>query len=350
MTRISNEIPTVAIAHARKFENNEKFIERHAAIALKIAHYGANAIALNGAKDRTEGNSFSRFYTFDANTDTLLENNELVHVNSALDITGGIARYTPEVAALNPLGVREIALSKQAQFDTLRGELGDAISETMTVQATKEDIQAALDSIDSEELIIKANTDVEKKHSMLVGDKNTISQQLDMFLDGMDPEKDSVIIQEYMPEVQGAFADGIKYFDDTEQTIAVARKKENREIRVHTIDGRPVLVTGRAGLDPVHKSPEDEWVFFDRETIPQRILDFASTAALLIQSKAEAIESYLAVDLTPDGSRIVEVNGRNIGGMRSSTSRLGEQDAHEIITDALAQKLTTMATRERSKI
>ncbi len=348
MNKAEQDLTTVAIAQKRTFGvEDEKFYERHAPLVNRLALYGVQGVALRGAEDRDHDRLFSTHYQFDDRDSALNKVSEPLQVHAAFDLTGGIARYTPAVAALNPLGVREVALSKQLQYDTLSTELGEAVPTTVTTGVSKEEVTDALEAFDKETVIVKPTPDLEKKYGMLIGSKSDITSKLDDFISGLGPKVNHVLVQEYMPEVESTFADGIRYFDDTERAIADARPHLGRELRVHTIDTRPVLVTGRVGLNAVSRSLDDEWVHLDADSIPSHIHSLAATASKLIQNSAQAQDSYLAVDLTPDGRRIIEVNGRNIGTMRANSDRKGSLRAHDVITDELAQKLANMARNNR---
>jgi hypothetical protein len=350
MNKAQLEYPTVAIAEKRTFGvDDKKFTERHTPLVNKLAEYGVRGIALSGATDRESDKVFNRYFDFDTRDFILNEYNQPIEVNAALDITGGIARYTPEVAALNPIGVREIVLSKQLQFDTLHNSVGEAMPVTVTVAVEKQEAAEALERFNGEKVIIKPSPDLSKKYGMLIGSTDSVLTQLDDYISTLSPKVKNLLIQEYMPEVNGDFAGGIRYFDNMEQDIADARPNLGRELRVHTIDGRPILVTGRVGLDAANRSPEDEWVHLDPNSIPDYVHNLASAASTLIQQTAEATDSYLAVDLTPDGKRIVEVNGRNIGTMRANGERKGAMRANEITTNELAQKLANMAHNNRGE-
>jgi len=350
MNNAQHEYPTVAIAEKRTFGvDDKKIAERHTPLVNQLAEYGVKGIALSGAVDRDHDKMFNKYFDFSTKDFTLNEYTQPIEVHAALDITGGIARYTPEVAALNPLGVREIVLSKQLQFDTLHSSVGEAMPVTVTVAVEKQEVAEALGQLNGEKVIIKPTPDLSKKYGMLVGSADSVLSQLDDYISTLGPNVKNLLIQEYMPEINSNFADGIRYFDNTEQDIADARPKLGRELRVHTIDGRPILVTGRVGLDAANRSPEDEWVHLDPNSIPDYVHDLARTASTLIQQTAEATDSYLAVDLTPDGKRIVEVNGRNIGTMRTHSERKGAQRANKIITSELAQKLANMAHNNRGE-
>jgi len=343
-----HEKPTIAVSHARSFNDNERFLERHVPLAGEVAKYGANLIALNGAKDRDGGKSFSSYYSFDSAGSGLTRHDESVQVDSALDLTGGIARYTPAISALNPIGVREIVRSKQSQYDTLK-DLGDHVPFTAIVPATSEAVVDALDSIESKRIIIKPDLDPDKVKPMIVGTKSEILHSLDQYLSHMNPEKDLLVVQEYVEEVRSDFDPAFRFINEQEREIANSAKDLNRELRVHVMDGKPILTTARVGLDPSSRLPRDEWVHVDQDTVPEHVLDLASAAARTIMREANEDDAFLAVDLTPDGTKIVEVNGRNIGTMSVEEGRPASRYAHDVTTTEIAAKLVSMANKNRKE-
>jgi len=341
MNSTTSENPIIAIAHTRSFEKNEQFSARHLPLVNEIGSLGIQVVALNGAKDRLEGNTFSGYHSFDGGS-AMSRHDSPIQIASALDLTGGVARYTPDVAALNPLGVRDIVLSKQSQYDTLK-DLSDHVARTVTAPATREGLLDALDEFTDSKLIVKADGDADKVHAMIVGSKDDIINSVDRFLSTMDPDVDKVVVQDYMDEVHSDFASGIKYANTQEREIADYKKYLGRELRVHTIDGRPIMVTGRVGLDAARKSPYDDWLFLDQDSVPSHVTDLAADASRRIMNRAEAADSYLAVDLTPDGTKIVEINGRNIGTMRAEKDRPASDYAASKTTSEIAAKLVAMA-------
>lgn len=341
-----HEKPTIAVAHSRSFENNEYFLERHLPLANEVAKHGANLIALNGAKDHVEGGEFSKYYSFDSGAVDLTVNDSPIRVDSAYDLTGGIARYVPDVASLNPLGVREIVLSKQTQYDVLKS-LGEHAPITTMVPATSENIKQALELFQIQRIIIKPDLDPNKQKPMIVGTKDEILASLDEYLSHMNPEKDKLVVQEYVEEVRAAFDPSLQFADDQERAIADAAKDFNRELRVHVMDGRPIFTTARVGLDPSSRVPHDKWVHVEQESVPEHVLDLASAAARTIMREAKEEDAFLAVDLTPDGNKIVEVNGRNIGTMSIRPDRPASNLAHEVTTSEIATKLVSMAGKNR---
>jgi len=346
MSISTNESPIVAIAQKRSFEVNGQFIKRHTPLVRRLDDYEIGAVALNGAEDHLGDGMFSRHYEFGKDQHTLTSSNEPVHVDAALDITGGIAKYAPDVSALNPLGVRNIVLSKQAQFETLRPDLGEAVPETAIAKATSESVMATIDQMTAHSFIVKPANAFQEKRAMPVGTRDQIALKIDDFLKDMDPEKDAVIVQELMPEIRSDFAKGLRFFDNSEREKADSARNTNLELRVLMSDETPKLVTGRLAADP-EKDNRGRIVYFDQNSIPSHVYDLATKAARLIRLRADAVDSVLAVDLTPDGSRIVEVNGRNIGTIRPIAGHEATNHASKIMTDTTAQKLAQMAHNKR---
>jgi hypothetical protein len=342
----SIEHPTIAVAQARSFDENERFVKRHQPLAVQLARRGARLIALNGAKDRLEGDAFSRFYSFEG--DELAQHDSTTRVDAAFDLSGGIARYTHAVPALNPEKLRDTASSKFSQYEALK-TLGEQVPETLLAAPLSASVEDAMDRMQADRFILKDNNSANLKRGMLLGTKDEIRSHLNEYLEKMNPGKDSVVIQEYMHEVFSDFADGITPVDEAEREIVAASRGLARELRVHTIDGTPLLVTGRSGLDAQKRSPLDEWVHIHQETVPQAITTLAAKASRLMMAHANARDAYLAIDITPDGSRIVEVNGRNIGTMSYDAARPASKVAHEKTTHALADKLMAMAHRKKEE-
>lgn len=338
--------PVVAIAQKRSFEPSEslkKFETARAPLLQALAERAVRGVYISGAEHRTSDDSVERYYEADFSP-----KEEQLTINAALDLTGGIARYMPGVRALNPLGVRELAMSKHRQYPVLAAALGDAVPETLVTTAARSEVVAAIEATRADKIILKASIDVNKKHPMLVGNKAEIFKQLDTLLMSVDPVRDMLVVQEYIEEAQADFAKGIRFFDDNEKAKA-ADGKFGRELRVHMIDDQPALVVGRVGLDPQNKSPEDAWVFLDQDSVPSHVHDLAAAAVRAIAREANATDSYLAVDLTPDGKRLIEVNGRIIGAHRASADRAGQQAAHTVMTGAIADKLASMAYKRKGE-
>ncbi len=346
MTSISSEKPIVAVAQLRNFDTSGDFFERHAPLEARLRERGIGLIALKGKKDHIAADAFSTYYDFDHKNRSMDKVDATISVDSALDLSGGIARYTPAVPALNPIGVREIALSKQRQFDVLRPEFGHVVPETLLVPASKEAILGGLAKIDALKVILKPEKDYSKTHAMTIGTKDEVIAKLDSFLSGMDSEKNQVLIQEYMPEIRSGFAKGLRFYDETDVQAAAQAAGKDLELRVLMVDEEPKLVTGRLAADPENKV-HGYATFFDQESVPSHVYDLATNVARAIRLGGQATDSLLAVDMTPDGSRVVEVNGRNIGTMRAYDSRPGSVEAARIMNDAIAQKLASMAHNKR---
>ncbi len=138
-------------------------------------------------------------------------------------------------------------------------------------------------------------------HTFLVEDPGDLARALGE-VSGSAGAPSAMVLEEYLPSMQGAtdgpFADYVSV-----ETLATSRGL------VH------VAVTGRT--PPV--APFRETGFF----LPAGHLDRAATAAVLSTATAalEALEVttgclHTEVKLTPDGPRILEVNGRMGGGIR----------------------------------
>lgn len=340
----AEDFPFIAIAQARNFSlGPEKFASRHSPLVTALAERNIAAVALNGAKDHVGVQSFSKYYQFGQETIRAVTAN--VRIDAAYDLSGGIARFVPEVAALNQQGIRDIVKSKATQYEALQGELGEYLAQTEIVPAEKQRLLNAIDAIVSERVHLKVNGVDSKKYPMLQGEKADVARRLDQYLNRVPPSE-TVLVQEYLPEVASAFHHEFRFADEAERSIAKDRSDLHRELRVHVIDESAVLTNGRTGLDSEQASPRDEWVHFTPESIPRHVTDLATAAAQLLRIATGDNDSYLAVDMTPDGTKIIEINGRNIGTMRPSNERPGAQKSHETITNALADKLTNMAQRK----
>lgn len=347
---MSETSPNIAIAQAQSFKgNNEPFLKRHLPVVRALNEYGANVVALNGANDRlNESGAFSRYFKFGAVGMNMYPRDEEIDISAAYDLTGGIGKYTPDVAALNPGSVRAVVLSKESQYDALKSIEG-SVAQTVSAYANLSSVKEALDTFESKKLIVKAEKASNKKYGMITGTKDEILAGIESILAPMDPIEDKVLIQEYMDEVHADFPSDLVFANPQEAQVAKERKGLGSEIRVHTLDGRPILVTARAGLDPAKKSPLDDWVHLDNTAVPDHITNLAAHASLNIMEAAQSTDAYLAVDLTPDGRKIIEVNGRNIGTMYLESDRPASAYGHHVTTDAIAGKLFAMSTRKKDK-
>lgn len=335
----------VAVLHSFESEDQETYINRRRPLAEAFGAMGVNLVLLNGAKDRLndEQGGFSRHYTLSA--DQLHRHDDPIRIDSAYDLSGGIGRFVSEVPALNPNSVREVVLSKASQYSALES-LDGAIAKTVSVPAVRSAVLEAMDAFDGNKLILKTEKASKKQHAMLVGTKTEIEAGLDELIAPMD----NVLIQEYMDEVHTDFPKDLQFANQQERELQNATRGLGRELRVYTLDRKPVLTTARVGLDPVNKSPLDDWLYLDNQQIPERITDLAARASSKIMEKAgDAQDAYLAVDLTPDGSRIIEVNGRNIGTMLHDPDRPASLYAQERTTQAVARKLYAMSQRSGGK-
>lgn len=336
------EVPVVAIAQKGNFTNgNPEFAARHRPLLTALGERGVFAIALNGAKDRVEGGGFSRYFTL--GEERLTARETPVPVNAAYDLTGGIGRFVPEVSALNPRALRDLAARKSEHSEILRRDLGEAMPQTLAVPATQSEIEAGIEAIESDIVVVKADKDPGKKQPILIGTKDAVRRGIPSLLEATTPDK-LVLIQEYMPEVEDGFAPELQLDGSIERERA--QQEGRRELRVHVFDETPAAVMGRVGLK---EGERGKWVHFHPDTIPSHIPKLGVAVAKSLRQEANVTDSYLVVDLTPNGKRGVEVNGRNIGTMRPDPDRPAAQRVHEVVNDALADKLTDMATRNRKE-
>lgn len=342
----AEDYPVVAVAQVGSVETApKKFVARHLPLVDALAERGVATVALNGAKDYTEEKKFSKYYRFGAQV--LRPVAADIIPDAAYDLTGGIARNVPDVAALNPQGIRDIVKSKETQYEALKSELQDYLAQTEVVPAEKPRLLEAISDIQSQQVHVKVSGVDSKKYPTLRGDKTDIAKRIDDYVRQVPPSQ-TVVVQEYLPEVKAPFHNEFRFSDATEQTHAEQWSELDRELRVHVIDETATTTHGRVGLDSEHGSPHDEWVYFSPESVPRHVTELAVTAAKLLRMTTGESNSYLAVDLTPDGSKIIEINGRNIGTMRSNAERPGAQYTHEVVTNALADKLTNMVQRKVS--
>lgn len=336
---------TAAIAARDRRVVQEWFAIRYGPLVAPLGARGIALVGLYGAEDHVGGKKFSRHFVFDGMTMRERSGDEgLVVVDAARCLTGGIARKTPEVAALNPLAVREIVMSKMAQYNVLREAMGGAVPLTYAAVAGSEDVRAAIHALPGNKAVVKLDKGA-NSNGVLMGDKQHILRDLAELEVRIKPGS-LVIVQEYMPEVTSLFA-----LDDAAVDEAERQKLEDlrgsREIRVHTIDGEPFLVHGRAGSADGHGMVNDKWVFIDQEAVPDDVLSLARRAASTIHKESGSPDSYLAVDITPDGTRIVEVNGRQPQPIMLTGESVNADKAHALWIDALATKLATMAKRNQ---
>lgn len=340
---IQHEDAIVAIAQksGSSGENFELFAERFTPLAAELALGGIRTIGLNGRTDNVLGTPmFTRYYEFANGSVNPVDGSVLVH--AALDRTGGIARYVPSVSALNPLSIRDAVASKANQYEILRS-LGPAVPVTLRAPAVQADVEALFDAVETEELIIKPDKDPDKKYPIITGDKSTVRSKLWRLLGQLSPTQE-VIVQEYMPEVHEPFAPQL-VFSALERAITKQQQVEARELRIHTIDNTIVAAHARVGLSAANGSPHDTWAFFEQESLPEHIRELVGRGTQLLRAYTQTEDSHLAWDITPDGNRIVEVNGRTIGTMAPDLRRPLAHEVHVRTTRGIAMKLSEMSLR-----
>ncbi len=335
---MTTENPNIGVASKGSFgvRSREIFFERRLPLARAVGERGARLVGLDGAEGRAgpEG-MFKRIYTFD--TGGFVERGGFTWVSSGLDATGGLARFTPEVPALNPMAVRAFGRHESTQAQLLRPVLGEAVPAGFLASPDEESIIDALDRVGSEKFVIKADFDPNLRRPWLVGSRADIEEQAGRFLKDNDGIG-NLFVQEFMPEAEAPFNPDLD-FSALEKSIQEANPGE-RKLRLYFVDGKLVTSFGRTS---------NEWVFFDPDSLPEPAANLGRAAANLIISTAGARDSLMAIDLTPDGQRLISVNTRNPGVMMPSQDRPAAQHAHETTTDAVADKLVAMANRERDE-
>lgn len=331
---INHEQQTIALASRRDYTGRgvDTFRTRRLPLQSALADRGFRMIVLDGAKDHVEGGVFSRHYIFDDKEVEQIET--AVSPLAGLDLSGGLAKLQLQnLPALNPISVRELGKSKSRQYELL----GDLMPASVEAKSSVTAIHDAIESIASERVVVKSNFDPGKTLPVIIGARHGIRERINAFVSLASPNSD-VLVQEYMPEVEGGFHPELVFNDDES---ALRKQLGGRgEVRMHYIDGQ--LIASHARQDT---EGTDKWLFFDQSSLPQTMKNIGNRAASLFFEKTHEPDIYLAVDVTPDGSRIVEVNTRNPGVMMPQPNRPGEQLVHEQTTGAIADKLVSMANR-----
>lgn len=340
ITETAFENPVVAIAQKGNFnDGNPEFAKRHQPLLEELGERGVTAVVLNGAQDRTGNGDFSRYFTPTAGQ--LTAHDETLVVDAAYDLTGGVGRFVPEVAALNPRPLRDLVSHKGEYARLLRQDLGEVVPQTIAVPAVLGEVEAGVEAIEGDVVVVKADKDPGKKQPILIGTKDAIRRELPAFVEAAPSDK-LVLIQGYLPEVDSGFHAELQ--PDGSLEADLLKQEGRRELRAHLIDETLIAVMGRVGLK---EGTRGKWVHFRPDTIPSSVTETATAMAKSLRQEAGAVDSHLAIDLTPNGERLIEANGRNIGTMRPDPERPAAQRVHEAVTDALADKLTDMAIRKR---
>ncbi len=333
--------PNIALAAKFDFSDTDrrrKFFGRRRYLADALRDREAHPMVLNGAANRLgQLGLFSTFHEF--GTDDLVLRQGIVQVSSALDLTGGVGEFVPGMPALNPESIRRFGKSKALQAEVLRPALGDAVPESLLV--SKPDLASVLDAISeihAPAVVVKPDFDPSKKIQPLVGTKRDVSAQLPEYLHDL-PKGKSLLVQEFMEEVYGSFHSSLEFPSQERELLRVNNGARN-EIRMYFVDGKLVVPYGR-----VDTGGADAWVFPEPSSLPERAVDLGRRAAAVLQYESGAQDAHMAVDVTPDGERIIEVNTRNIGVILPSEERPLQQHSHELMTTAQADKLVAMAQR-----
>lgn len=344
VNNIENCTPVIAISSKGI---GEYVYDRYISIATELAGRGLHCVALNGAVDRTGDSAhFSRFFEFGSDGLREVTGTYPLRVDAARDLTGGMARFTP-VAALNPELVRNISRSKLSQYTILSEADIAGMPQTFFVEPTAENISDALALFGGQDVVIKPEKGRASK-GVVTGKPKDLTRQVAEYVKTRDPKSGLVAIQEFMPEIKNNFSSLLRPL--TDQDAELMRARGLKEIRVHVIDGEPFLVHGKVSADEFSRTQagDNKYVHFDPDSVPDNYLKIASMVARAIADRAAALDSYLAVDLTPDGTRVIEVNGCNPGSIGLDPTR-GDNSPHTTWRDGLVEKLAGMAHREYAK-
>lgn len=325
---------TVAIAE--KGFDPKTIAERYAPLASALGEFGCRTVVLNGAEDHLGDGVFGRYGTF-SDTGGLDIRAEHIAVDAARDLTGGIARHTP-VPALNPQRLRDTVMSKRLQIDVLSPVLDGALPESYFVIPDVSAVSAAFHAIHGNRVVLKPEKG-RASSKVLIGAKEELAEKLPAYLASYKTGDGLVVVQAYLESVDAPFDSTLKPLTERDKEIISSGGK--REIRVHMIDEELILVHGKVAPIDSQTQADNTYVFFDPEKVGDHIRESAIKATIALRRHAETSDSYLAVDMTPNGSFVTEVNGRNQGAITSNMSTSPEP--HKTWLTGLSTKLAAMA-------
>jgi hypothetical protein len=335
--------PNVALAaklNCADSAQSRRFFERRQYLAGALRDREARPIVLQGAEARLGRlGLFSAFYAF--GEEGLIPKKGIIQVSSALDLTGGVCTSVKGIPSLNPESIRRFGKSKKLQMDVLRPILGEAVPESIFIP--RPDLPGVLDAISeihASSVTVKPDFDPDKKVKPLTGSKRDVSMQLPDYLRTF-PENRAVLVQEFIEEVRLPLQTSLEFPTNERERLEASNGAYN-EIRMYFADGQLVVPYGRSDTNGV-----DQWVFPNPASLPERAVELGRKVAETLQREAGTEDSHIAVDITPDGERIIEVNTRDIGVILPSKVRPLQQRAHELITASQANKLVTMAHRAK---
>lgn len=325
--------PNIAIAANYDFSDparNRRFFDRRQHLAYALRERGASPIVLEGSRNRLGRlGLFSSFYEFGDNS-LIPRTNGVIAVSSALDLTGGVGKFVPGMPSLNPESVRRLGKSKALQAEVLRPVVGEAVPESILVSnPTLETVLDAIAEIHTSSVVVKPDFTPGKKIEPIIGTKSDVAARLPGYIDMLPPSID-LLVQEYMQEVEGPFHSSLD-FSTKESDIKSAYSGERNEIRMYFVDGK--LVTSYGRLDAKDAGFR---VFYDPASLPEHAVELGHRAASALTQKNGSLDSHLAVDVTPDGKRIIEVNARDIEVVLPNPERPFQMQAHHSMTSAQA--------------
>lgn len=323
------------IAIAAKGFNPNSLSERYTPLAGALGGLGCRTVVLNGAEDHLGDGVFSRYGNFTGSGIDM--QSEPISIDAARDLTGGVARHTP-VPALNPQSLRNAVMSKRFQSEILSPVLEDKLPESYFVIPDLAAVSSAIHATGGNRVVLKPEKG-RASSKVLIGTKEELADMLPAYLSSYKASDGLVVVQAYLESVDASFGPSLKPLTDQDAAIIGAGGKQ--EIRVHVIDENPILVHGKVAPVDAQTQADNTYVFFDPETVDDGIKASAVRVARALRERTESNDSYLAVDMTPDGSFVTEVNGRNQGAITSGMSTSPEP--HKAWLSGLSTKLAAMA-------
>lgn len=334
--------PVVAVSsNTKKLAGESTIYTAYAPLADELQARGVMPVALHGKNEHSKDNEFTGYYTFGENG--LERQDAEIAVDAARDLTGGIARYTT-VAALNPANTRGAVASKKTQIDILRSADVSVTPQTYFVEPEDDiAIADALTSIKGDKVIIKPEIS-QAGINVISGTKSDVASRISEYRDGKRTGSGLMLVQQYIPDIQSPFPSQLTFMPGEADKVSLIA---NNEIRVHVIDEEPVLFHGKTSIKGNESDYNDsQLVFFDQDNWPPHVYDLAKTVAKAFRAHTQDSDSYLAVDFTPGGQMVTEVNGKNPVTIRPRNASEAGYETHVIWKDMLANKLAAMANRE----
>lgn len=247
-------------------------------------------------------------------------------VGSALDTSGGFARYVNNERVLNPVGLRNLCRDKLATYALLQ-----------TVQPRSLMVASTSDRADVPEFLADLtgkNVVLKKAHSANSSGVSILPRDAKAVADTLDPDPTKAyLLQEFIPH--STTMPGLR--DAAPNEGALATSKQDFQLRALVVDTTPVLWIGRT-------FPDNDYISLDQDSIPEAMHDLVMQTATSLRDESAATNSYVALDVTMDRrdgrSYVGDVNGKfptfvpYWDGRTNDSQRLGR---------GLSQKLRRMA-------